>query len=61
MRHLMGMIRSLIDRLIKGNHFFKCRELFKVKKLKSSIGQEPLSGESTTEYGVNYQLLAVIY
>ena len=29
--------------------------------LKSSIGQEPPSGESTTtECGVNYQLLAVI-
>ena len=36
--------------------------LSKVKKGKVFYGQEPISGESTTtECGVNYQLLAVMY
>ena len=39
--------RSILQQLKEGNVFY---------------GQEPLSGEyTTTEYGVNYQLLAVIY
>ena len=44
------------------NEYFRGIILICKGKSKVFYGQEPLSGESTTtECGVNYQLLAVIY